>query len=91
MPSSTDSAGPGGNYSYFSNAEVDALTQQLAETIDPEERLAIMDEIQALLMEHLPAAFLYNAVLPYVVRDVIQDWVIYPSGDWFFNTVYKEQ
>ncbi len=87
----TDSAGPGGNYSYFSNAEVDALTQQLAETIDPEERLAIMDEIQALLMEHLPAAFLYNAVLPYVVRDVIQDWVIYPSGDWFFNTVYKEQ
>jgi len=87
---STDSAGPGGNYAYFSDAEVDALTAELAETVDPEARLAIMDRIQARLMEQLPSAYLYNAVLPYVVRAEVQDWVIYPSGDWFFNTVYKD-
>ena len=45
---------------------------------------------QARLMETLPSAYLYNAVLPYVVRAEVQDWVIYPSGDWFFNTVYQD-
>jgi ABC-type transport system substrate-binding protein len=49
-----------------------------------------MDRIQAILMEDMPSAFLYNAVLPYVVRAVVQDWVIYPSGDWFFATVTKD-
>ena len=86
----SDSAGPGGNYAYFADPEVDELSAQLAETVDPEARLAIMDRIQERLMEQLPSAYLYNAVLPYVVRAVVQDWVIYPSGDWFFNTVYKD-
>lgn len=86
----TAALGPGGNYAYFSDAEVDRLAEQLAVTIDPGERAAIMDEIQRLLMEGLPSAYLYNAVLPYVVRDVVKDWVIYPSGDWFFHTVTKE-
>jgi peptide/nickel transport system substrate-binding protein len=86
----TDSAGPGGNYAYFSDPEVDALAAELAETIDTDARLEIMDRIQARLMEGMPSAYLYNAVLPYVVRDVIQNWVIYPSGDWFFHTVTKD-
>jgi peptide/nickel transport system substrate-binding protein len=86
----TDAAGPGGNYAYFSDSEVDALAAELAETVDPDARADIMDRIQERLMENLPSAYLYNAVLPYVVRDVIQDWVIYPSGDWFFNTVRKD-
>lgn len=86
----TGSLGPGGNYAYYSNAEVDALTEQLAETTDAGERAAIMDRIQAILMEDMPSAFLYNAVLPYVVRAVVHDWIIYPSGDWFFATVYKD-
>jgi len=85
----TASAGTGGNYAYFSDPEVDALAATLAETIDNDARLAIMDQIQARLMAGMPSAYLYNAVLPYVVRDVVQDWIIYPSGDWFFNTVYK--
>lgn len=84
------SAGPGGNYAFFSNAEVDALIDELAVTVDPDARQVILDEIQRLLMEHLPSAYLYNAVLPYVVRAEVKDWIIYPSGDWFFNTVYKE-
>jgi len=83
-------AGPGGNYAYFADDEVDALSAELAETIDPQARLAIMDRIQARLMETLPSAYLYNAVLPYVVRAEVQDWILYPSGDWFFNTVYKD-
>jgi peptide/nickel transport system substrate-binding protein len=86
----SDAAGPGGNYAYFSDPEVDALSRELAGTVDPAARADIMDRIQAQLMENLPAAYLYNAVLPYVVRAEVQDWVIYPSGDWFFNTVYKE-
>jgi peptide/nickel transport system substrate-binding protein len=86
----TDSAGPGGNYAYFSDPEVDALAAELAETIDTDARLEIMDRIQERLMAGMPSAYLYNAVLPYVVRDVIQNWVIYPSGDWFFHTVTKD-
>lgn len=85
----SDAAGPGGNYAYYSNAEVDALAAELAETVDADARAAIMDRIQAVLMAEMPSAFLYNAVLPYVVRNVVHDWIIYPSGDWFFNTVYK--
>jgi peptide/nickel transport system substrate-binding protein len=86
----TASAGPGGNYAYFSDPEVDALAAELAETIDTDARMEIMDRIQARLMAGMPSAYLYNAVLPYVVRDVIQNWVIYPSGDWFFHTVTKD-
>jgi peptide/nickel transport system substrate-binding protein len=86
----TDAAGPGGNYAYFSDPEVDRLAEELAGTIDTDARMAIMDRIQERLMAELPSAYLYNAVLPYVVRDVIQGWVIYPSGDWFFNTVHKD-
>lgn len=85
----TASAGPGGNYAYYSNAEVDALAEELAETIDPAARTTIINRIQEILMAEMPSAYLYNAVLPYVVRDVVQDWIIYPSGDWFFNTVRK--
>lgn len=84
------SAGPGGNYAYFANDEVDALITELAETIDEDARQTIMNDIQRILAEELPSAYLYNAVLPYVVRAEVQDWVIYPSGDWFFNTVHKE-
>ncbi len=86
----TDAAGPGGNYAYFSDPEVDALAAELAETADTDARAMIMDRIQEHLMAGMPSAYLYNAVLPYVVRDVIQDWVIYPSGDWFFHTVRKD-
>jgi peptide/nickel transport system substrate-binding protein len=83
-------AGPGGNYAYYSDEEVDALSAELAETIDPAARADLMDRIQARLMETLPSAYLYNAVLPYVVRAEVQGWVLYPSGDWFFDTVYKD-
>lgn len=82
--------GTGGNYAYYSNDEVDALAAELAETIDADERLAIMDRIQEILLAEMPSAYLYNAVLPYVVRAEINDWIIYPSGDWFFNTVRKD-
>ncbi len=85
----TDAAGPGGNYAYFSDPEVDALAAELAETVDPAARQETMNRIQERLMAGMPSAYLYNAVLPYVVRDVIDGWVIYPSGDWFFNTVTK--
>jgi peptide/nickel transport system substrate-binding protein len=84
------SAGPGGNYAFYSNERVDALIDELALTLDEDARQAILDEIQQILAEELPSAYLYNAVLPYVVRAEVQGWVIYPSGDWFFNTVYKE-
>ena len=84
------SAGPGGNYAYFSDPEVDALAAELAETVDTDARMEIMDRIQERLMAGMPSAYLYNAVLPYVVRDVVQDWIIYPSGDWFFHTVRKD-
>jgi peptide/nickel transport system substrate-binding protein len=36
----TGSHGPGGNYAYYSNDEVDALTAQLAETSTPSAKLA---------------------------------------------------
>lgn len=86
----TDSAGPGGNYAYYSNARVDALIAELAETSEADARQAVMNEIQQILTDELPSAYLYNAVLPYVVRAEVQDWIIYPSGDWFFNTVFKD-
>lgn len=82
--------GTGGNYAYYSNDEVDALAAELAETVDADARQGIMDRIQEILAAELPSAYLYNAVLPYVVRAPVQGWVIYPSGDWFFNTVYKD-
>ncbi len=86
----TDSAGTGGNYAFYSNPRIDELIAELAETVEAEARQAIMDEIQRTLVEDLPSAYLYNAALFYVTRGEVQDWVMYPSGDWFFNTVHKE-
>ena len=86
----TDSAGVGGNYAFYSNERVDELVADLSETTDETARQAVMDELQQILVEDLPSAYLYNATLFYVTRAEVQDWVMYPSGDWFFNTVHKE-
>lgn len=87
----SDNHGAGGNYAYYSNDEVDALIDELSETTDEEARLAIMADMQRVLSADLPAAYLYNAALFYVTRAEVQDWVMYPSGDWFFATVHKTE
>ena len=84
------SAGVGGNYAFYSNERVDELVAELSQTTDETARQTIMDELQQTLVEDLPSAYLYNATLFYVTGAGVKDWVMYPSGDWFFNTVHKE-
>ncbi len=84
------SHGPAGNLAFYSDDQVDDLIDELARTFEPDARLAIMDRIQARLMDTLPSVYLFNAVLPYVVRAEVNGWIMYPSSDWFFNTVYKD-
>jgi ABC-type transport system substrate-binding protein len=84
------SAGPGGNYAFYENPEIDRLTEELGETTDEAARQEIMDEAQRILNEEVPMAFLYDNTLFYVTRQEVKDWVLYPSGDWFFRTVYKD-
>ncbi len=63
------------NYGKFANAEIDALTDELAITIDPVRRTAILQRIQAIMVVEEPYAFNMNMSKGRViVNDRYQDY-----------------
>ncbi|MBC7098838.1 ABC transporter substrate-binding protein [Candidatus Bipolaricaulota bacterium] len=81
--------GPGGNYAFYENPEVDSLIDQLLLTLDPAQRNSIITEVQRVLAEDASSVPIYEALMFYAQRDWVQDWVLYPSGDWYFYPVWK--
>lgn len=59
----------GGISSYYSNPELDALTQQARQEMDEAKRAAIYVEIQALLKEEAPFIFLFQIPDVYGISD----------------------
>lgn len=84
----TESAGRG-NYAFFTDPTLDALIDRLSETTNPQSRKGLLDQIQARCAQQMPSPPIYEVAQFYVMRKWVRDWALYPSGQWFFNTVYK--
>ncbi len=83
------SHGPRGNYSFYTNREVDALINRLLTTLDRRKRLEIIRNIQKIVIEDAPSAWIYTSMLFYAQRKWVKGWVLYPSGNWYFFPVQK--
>jgi oligopeptide transport system substrate-binding protein len=67
-----ESANLGFNYSRWSNADYDALMRRAAETIDVDERAAILKEAETLLLEEVPVI----PILYYTANSLVSDRLV---------------
>jgi peptide/nickel transport system substrate-binding protein len=83
------SHGARGNYSFYTNHEVDGVINQLLVTQDPARRRQMIRRIQQVVIDEAPSAWIYTSMLLYAQRKWVKDWVLYPSGNWYFARVQK--
>ncbi len=81
--------GARGNFAFYTNKDVDKLIDQLLVTLEPAKRADIIHNIQKLVVEDAPSAWIYNSMLFYAQRKWVKGWVLYPSGNWYFYGVQK--
>ncbi|WP_269538999.1 peptide ABC transporter substrate-binding protein [Cerasicoccus fimbriatus] len=67
----------GTNSSRWKNDDYDALIRQAAKASNPEERLALFQQAEAILMAEMPVAPIYFYVSAYLVNPAVQGW--YPN------------
>ncbi len=95
---SSQSDYPGLNIALYQNRKVDTLIEEARTAIDTETRGAKYRELQALLIEDLPALFLYQPTYTYALSSDVQGADIQsitdPSDrfagvvDWYLETAY---
>ncbi len=83
------SGGPKGNYSFYANAEVDQLIDKVLITTDPAQRKQMITRIQEVVNGEVPSVPIYESLLLYAQRSWVKGWVLYPSGNWYFERVEK--
>lgn len=81
--------GARGNYSFYTNRQVDALINRLLVTQDAEKRTSMIRSIQKMVNEDASSAWIYNSMLFYAQRKWVKGWVLFPSGNWYFYAVQK--
>jgi len=68
------------NLGWYSNPDMDALLDELAVTIDADERVALMGEVQRKAFEDIPSVTLWYANSAFGYRnDVYDNWVALPG------------
>jgi ABC-type transport system substrate-binding protein len=63
---------PGLNLSRYENKKIDSLLESARKEFDPDERVALFEEMQDLLLEDTPAIFLYDTDHYYFVSKEVQ-------------------
>jgi peptide/nickel transport system substrate-binding protein len=81
--------GARGNYAFYTNKEVDSLIDQLLTAREADKRRSIIGDVQRLINDDAPSAWIYNSLLFYAQRKWVKGWVLYPSGNWYFYPVQK--
>jgi peptide/nickel transport system substrate-binding protein len=71
-----DKTGP--NFADFDNAQLEALTAQSLQTVDPAARIPIFEQMQQIVVEQAPWAFLALPGYHVAVRDNIDNVTYYP-------------
>mgnify|MGYP000889089261 CR=1 FL=1 len=73
-------AGPGGNYAFLNDPEVDDLIIKGRRTLDGPEREQIYKDLQERVMDLSPAVFLYNSEIVIGARSDIENIELTPFG-----------
>jgi peptide/nickel transport system substrate-binding protein len=69
---STQTVNPGLNLSSYNNSSLDALLETVRRELDPEARKNLLAEAQDLLLQDVPAIFLYDLDYQYVVSKEVK-------------------
>lgn len=73
---SSERFAPGLNLSLYNNQKVDGLIEEIRQNLEPDERSADFEEVQRLIMDDYPAAFLYSPEYLYVANKNLKGVVI---------------
>ena len=68
------------NDSNYCNEEVDRLLNEARETPDPEARLPLYNQAQAILQDDLPIIYVYHQPWPFVLASNVEGFQPYPDG-----------
>lgn len=85
----SSNAGYSGNRSFLKNDGIDTLLQAAREEGDVEKRLALYEEVQNLLAEEAPVAYLYHSELLAGVNSDVEGFWQYPSSIFFLRDMRK--
>ena len=77
----------GFNLGYYSNEQVDDLLRRARTSLDENERLALYDEAQKLIMADMPVMPVDHETQTVVMRSNIQGFVPHPTGVFRFEKV----
>lgn len=77
----------GFNLGYYSNEQVDDLLRRARTSLNEDERLALYDEAQKLIMADMPVMPVDHETQTVVMRSNIQGFVPHPTGVFRFETV----
>ncbi len=83
--------GSAGNVAFYRNDKVHELNMLARKTYDIEEREKYYKEIQRIVHEDIPWVPLAHAQQMVVFRSNVKGFVLYPTGDYHFDTVYIEK
>lgn len=96
---STQRVHPGLNLSMFANKKADELIENARTTLDQEKRNAYYKEFQELMINEIPALFLYQPIYTYAVdkkiKNVMGSKIVYPADrfdsifTWYIKTKRK--
>ena len=78
------------NYSNYENARVDELIDDAAKTSDMDARLAMMDEVQQIVMREAPWVFVAFTNYSMARRSDIRGWTYYTSNNIRFQDFRRE-
>ncbi len=83
--------GSAGNVAFYRNPKIHELNMEAQSTTDHEKRVEIYKQEQVIIHNDAPWVPLAHAKQTLVFRSNVKGFVLYPTGDYHFNTTYIEQ
>lgn len=85
----SSNAGNSGNRSFLNNEDIDKGLQAAREEGDEQTRLELYEQVQNLLAEEAPVAYLYHSELLAGLNNDVDGFWQYPSSIFFLRDMYK--
>jgi ABC-type transport system substrate-binding protein len=79
------------NNTFFSDAEVDRLLDRAADTVNPAERLALLEEVERRAVAAAPWVFLYHPIEYVVVHPRVRDLELHRLRPFRFDRVWLNE
>ncbi len=83
--------GSAGNVAFYRNKKIHELNMLARKTYNIKEREKYYKEIQKIVHEDIPWVPLAHAQQMVVFRSNVKGFILYPTGDYHFDTVYIEK